>query len=171
MEYLIDLNASAAARRAGYSEETAYSTGWENLRKPEIQDRIKELRDTMAKGFNITRERIIEEYRRIAYFDIRQIHTIDGAIKPIQDLDEESAAAVAGIEVYEEKVPSDDENENITVGQVKKIKIADKVKALDALCRIFGYNAPDKHAFTDPDGNPVTIFQLPDNGRGKVETK
>ena len=35
-EYLIDLNATQAAIRAGYSERTAYSIGTENLRKPEI---------------------------------------------------------------------------------------------------------------------------------------
>ena len=37
-EYLIDLNATQAALRAGYSEKTAYSIGNENLKKPEIQE-------------------------------------------------------------------------------------------------------------------------------------
>ena len=36
-EYLIDLNATQSAIRAGYSEKTAYSVGHENLKKPEIQ--------------------------------------------------------------------------------------------------------------------------------------
>ncbi|MGB3946677.1 MAG: terminase small subunit [Bacteroidia bacterium] len=40
-EYCIDLNATAAAIRAGYSKKTAYSIGSENLRKPEIKDFIK----------------------------------------------------------------------------------------------------------------------------------
>lgn len=40
LEYLIDLNATQAAIRAGYSEKTAYSIGWENLRKPEIRQSI-----------------------------------------------------------------------------------------------------------------------------------
>ena len=39
-EYLIDLNATQAAIRAGYSPQTAYSIGEENLRKPEIKSRI-----------------------------------------------------------------------------------------------------------------------------------
>lgn len=42
LEYLIDLNATQAAIRAGYSKKTAYSVGWENLRKPEIADAIEE---------------------------------------------------------------------------------------------------------------------------------
>ncbi len=39
-EYLVDLNATKAAERAGYSAKTAYSIGQENLRKPEIQAKI-----------------------------------------------------------------------------------------------------------------------------------
>lgn len=41
-EYLVDLNATQAAIRAGYSEKTAYATGHENLRKPEIAQAIAE---------------------------------------------------------------------------------------------------------------------------------
>lgn len=170
-EYLVDLNASAAARRAGYKEGTAYAIGWENLRKPEIQRRIQQLRDEMAKGFNITKERIVEEYRRIAFFDIRTIHTVDGAIKPVNEFDDDAAAAVAGIEVYEERLQSDDPDDQITTGSVKKIKIADKRAALDSLCKVLGYNAPDKHSLTDLDGNPVRIIQMPANGRDRTETK
>lgn len=39
-EYFVDFNATGAAIRAGYSERSAYSIGWENLRKPEIQEAI-----------------------------------------------------------------------------------------------------------------------------------
>ena len=50
-EYLIDLNATQAALRAGYSEKTAYSIGNENLKKPEIQEyiqkRLKEKEDAL----------------------------------------------------------------------------------------------------------------------------
>lgn len=41
-EYLVDFNATQAAIRAGYSEKSAYSIGWENLRKPEIVEAIRE---------------------------------------------------------------------------------------------------------------------------------
>ena len=39
-EYLVDLNATRAAKDAGYSEKTAYRTGADNLRKPQIADAI-----------------------------------------------------------------------------------------------------------------------------------
>ena len=50
-EYLISLNATQAAIKAGYSEKTAYSIGNENLKKPEIQEyiqkRLKEKEDAL----------------------------------------------------------------------------------------------------------------------------
>jgi phage terminase small subunit len=165
-EYLIDLNATQAAIRAGYSENTSYSIGWENLRKPEIQTRIQDLRDEMAKGFNITKERIIEEYRRLAFFDIRKIHTADGGLKSVTDFDDDSAAAVAGIEVYEEDLKSDDPGEQITIGRLKKIKLANKKDALDSLCKVLGYNPPDKKELTGKDGTelfpqPIINYHYP----------
>lgn len=44
-EYLIDLNATAAAKRAGYSEKTAYRTGADLLKKPQIQEMVKKRLD------------------------------------------------------------------------------------------------------------------------------
>lgn len=142
-EYLVDLNASGAARRAGYSQGSDSAIGWENLRKPEIQARINELRELMGKSFNITRERIAQEYARIAFFDIRKIHTVDGAILPVNQFGDDEAAAVAGIEVYEEAT-RDDSGENFTSGTVKKIKVTDKRAALDSLVKLMGYAEPDK---------------------------
>jgi len=49
-EYLIDLNATQAAIRAGYSEKTAYSVGHENLKKPEIQKAIEEAQGKYQKS-------------------------------------------------------------------------------------------------------------------------
>ena len=53
-EYVIDLNATQAAIRAGYSEKTAYSIGNENLNKPEIQKLIEELQSDKSDELNIT---------------------------------------------------------------------------------------------------------------------
>ncbi len=47
-EYLVDLNASAAARRAGYAPNRADAIGWENLRKPEIAEAIGAARGALA---------------------------------------------------------------------------------------------------------------------------
>ncbi|MBN6075790.1 terminase small subunit [Aggregatibacter actinomycetemcomitans] len=58
-EYLIDLNATQAAIRAGYSEKTAYSIGQENLNKPEIQRGIAEARNKRAERTQIKQDDVI----------------------------------------------------------------------------------------------------------------
>lgn len=57
-EYLIDGNATQAAIRAGYSEDTAGSTGHENLKKPEIANRLRELEDEHLRALDLTAERV-----------------------------------------------------------------------------------------------------------------
>lgn len=152
-EYLVDLNASGAARRAGYSEDTAYSIGWENLRKPEIQKRISELREITGKGFNITRERIAQELARIGFSDIRKLYDPEtGLLKPVNALDDDSAAAVSGVERSETNFGDD---ETGGTKEVLKVKMWDKNKALDQLTRLMGFNAPEK-APVDGDGKTVT---------------
>ncbi|MFZ7141577.1 terminase small subunit [Avibacterium avium] len=58
-EYLIDLNATQAAIRAGYSEKTAYSIGQENLTKPEIQAAIQTAQNKRAERVQITQDDVI----------------------------------------------------------------------------------------------------------------
>ena len=60
LEYLIDLNATQAAIRAGYSEKTSYSIGQENLNKPDIATRIQELMNKRSKKTGITAEWVLK---------------------------------------------------------------------------------------------------------------
>jgi len=58
-EYLIDLNATQAAIRAGYSEKTAKSVGSENMTKPDIQQAIQKEMDVRSKKTEITAEYVL----------------------------------------------------------------------------------------------------------------
>ena len=58
-EYLIDLNATQAAIRAGYSEKTAYSVGHENLKKPEIQKAIEEAKNKISERTELTVDMVV----------------------------------------------------------------------------------------------------------------
>lgn len=58
-EYLIDLNATQAAIRAGYSEKTAYSVGHENLKKPEIQKAIQEAQENLSNKTQLTVDMVV----------------------------------------------------------------------------------------------------------------
>lgn len=135
-EYLANgNNATQAAIAAGYSENTAAEMGYENLRKPHISDYIEERKKQIFARLHINQDRVLREYSRIAFSDIRTLYTVDGALKPISELDDDAAAIIAGIETFEEKAKFNDleDAENITLGQTKKVKIYDKIKALDSL--------------------------------------
>ncbi|GJD92916.1 terminase small subunit [Methylobacterium iners] len=72
-EYLIDLNASAAARRAGYSEATAAQAGYENLRKPEIADAIAAAQAERSQRVEITADQVLRELVDIARTDANEL--------------------------------------------------------------------------------------------------
>jgi len=65
-EYLIDLNASAAARRAGYSARTSDRTGYDLLRNPEIQAAVQTALQERAQTTQVTAEMVIDGLRGIA---------------------------------------------------------------------------------------------------------
>ena len=72
-EYLIDLNATQAAIRAGYSEKTAEIIGFENLRKPNIEKFIKEAMNKRSEKTEITQAMVLERYWKIATADPRKL--------------------------------------------------------------------------------------------------
>ncbi|MCI8594977.1 MAG: terminase small subunit [Oscillospiraceae bacterium] len=65
-EYLVDLNATAAAKRAGYNPKTAYSIGQENLKKPEIQSAIQQAKKARRERTEVTQDYVIEKLKEIA---------------------------------------------------------------------------------------------------------
>lgn len=131
-EYLIDLNATQAAKRAGYSENSAHDIGCDNLKKPDIVERLTELKQKRSIRTQITQDRVLQEYARLAYFDVRKLFNDDGSIKKLSELDDETAAAIIGVEVDEIGVG------NVVIGTTKKVKIADKKGSLDSIARHLG---------------------------------
>ena len=71
-EYLIDLNATQAAIRAGYSPETAYSIGQENLKKPEMRARIDKAMAERSKRTGVNADRVAVSYTHLDVYK-RQI--------------------------------------------------------------------------------------------------
>ena len=64
-EYMVDHNATQAAVRAGYSEDTAYSIGSENLRKPEIAEEVERLEQSIAQRVGLEAERVLRGIMRV----------------------------------------------------------------------------------------------------------
>ena len=65
-EYLVDLNATQAAIRAGYKEKNAYQIGAENLRKPQIQKALQEAREAREKATQYNADWIMAQIAKIA---------------------------------------------------------------------------------------------------------
>lgn len=78
-EYLIDLNATQAAIRAGYSTETAGSIGAENLKKPEISRAIAKAMAERSKRMGISQDRVLRELAKIGFSNIEDVVDIDTA--------------------------------------------------------------------------------------------
>lgn len=68
-EYLIDLNATQAAIRAGYSEKTADRIANQNLRKIEVQQYVQKLMTERSEQTGVTAEKVIKELKKIAFSD------------------------------------------------------------------------------------------------------
>lgn len=125
-EYLIDLNATQAAIRAGYSEKTAGQIGEENLKKPEIASAVQAEMDKRAKRIEITQDSVMQELAKIGFGNIRNLYAEDGSLMHVQDMPESVTATIQ--EVTEETIGSGD---NLMLR--RKFKIADKKASLE-LC-------------------------------------
>jgi len=85
-EYLVDLNASGAARRAGYSVKTSNVTGPQYLLKPVVQARIQQLRKVLAKNEGVTPEKVVAEFASIAFHKPSKIYKVSDKIKALESL-------------------------------------------------------------------------------------
>ncbi len=132
-EYLIDLNATQAAIRAGYSEDTAMSIGSENLSKPEIAIAVAEGKAVQLQSAGLSAARVLEELRRLAFNDMRGFYDANGNLKPIHDLNEEQGASLAGMEVIIKNAKAGD---GVT-DEIHKFKVWDKTRALEMLAKHF----------------------------------
>jgi len=139
-EYLVDLNASAAARRAGYSAKTATVIAAENLTKPNVAAAITSAMKARGDRTHITQDRVLRELERIAFFDIRRLYNADGTLKRPDQLDDEAAAVLAGVDVAEQMTYSADGDGELTATPMltKKAKVFDKMAALTLAMRHLG---------------------------------
>ena len=126
-EYLIDLNATQAAIRAGYSPDTAKSIGSENLTKPDIQARIAKAMAERSRRTGVNADRVIMELAKIAFVNASDVIDADTATVKADALPEDTAA------IQSVKVKTFGED-----GLEREVKMADKLKALELLGKHLG---------------------------------
>ena len=126
-EYLIDLNATQAAIRAGYSKETAGAIAGENLNKPIIAEYIKKRMDERGKRIEITQDFVLRELANIASANGTDFAFVMdngmASIIPTSRVSETKKAAIASIK----------QGANGT-----EVKTYDKIRALELIGKHLG---------------------------------
>jgi phage terminase small subunit len=144
-EYLIDLNATQAAIRAGYSKDTAYSTGHENLKKPEIQEAIQLAQKKRADRTGITQDAILNEIRGMAFCRLKDIaEWNEGGLRYFNSDEIKDDAGVS--EVVDSRIIKSGGNgkeggeDQILHSEIKLKRVSDqaKLKALELLGKHVG---------------------------------
>jgi len=98
-EYLVDLNATQAAKRAGYSEKTAQAIAAENLSKPVIAEAIKEQLDKRMNKVEITAEYVLSTIKNTIERCSQAEQVVDKDGVPSGEYKFDSAAVLKGSEL------------------------------------------------------------------------
>ena len=126
-EYMIDLNATQAAIRAGYSPKTANEQGSQLLAKLSIQNRIAQLQAEQSRRTGVSTYRVVRELAKIAFVNAADL--IDPKTASLKsDASHDDLAAVQSVKV---KTFGED-------GLEQEVKLADKLRALDLLGKHLG---------------------------------
>jgi len=166
-EYLIDLNGKQAAIRAGYSKNTAESQASTLLRNPKVQTAVIKGKKRIADKLEVTAERVIAEYAKLAFLDPSVFFTEDGDLLPIQDMPKDAVAAIGGFEVVTMIKRGKTDDETSDPDYLKKVKLIDKKGALDSLSRHLGlFEADNKQQKDDIKKVQIEFVQA---GGKKVE--
>ena len=132
----MDLNATQAAIRAGYSERTAAAQGVRLLRNVKVRDAVAAAQGKRESRTEVTQDMVIRELARIAFSDVRKLYREDGSMKSPSELDDDTAATLAGIETLEEFEGAG--GDRCLVGHTKKVRSWDKGRALELLGKHLG---------------------------------
>ncbi len=138
LEYVKDADKARAYRAAGYKPMTANSCAAlvsQLLRNVNVKRRLGELRERLATRVEVSAARVINELGRIAFSDPRKVIGLNGQITNPQDWDDDTAGAVAGLEV--EKLFEGKGKDREFIGYTQKLKLWDKNTALGNLAKHF----------------------------------
>jgi phage terminase small subunit len=129
-EYLIDLNATQAAIRAGYSPSSARQIADENMSKHDIKNAIEKALAERSKRTGINADRIVTELAKIAFLNPSNVINFQNA-SVLETADEEDLACISSLKI---KRSSSDTGDSVE----REIKIYDKIKALELLGKHMG---------------------------------
>jgi phage terminase small subunit len=154
LEYAVDFNAKQAALRAGYKPGAARGA-WRLVKHPEIAKLLGKSLEERRKRAIVTADRVLREYARIAFADIRRFAEWDPEkvkVRPVSAFSDDDAAAVAEL--------------SAGTGRGTRIKLHDKQRALDAIVRHLGLFDPRQTA-----GDPKAREEAAQRARDKLSRR
>lgn len=158
-EYLLDLNATQAAIRAGYSEKTARVQGCRLLTHADVQSAIAEGRQQIAEKLEVTKDLIVDELAKIGFSNMADYMRAGPDGDPYLDfsgLTRDQAAALSEVTVEDFK---DGRGEDARDVRRVKFKLHDKKGALVDLAKLLGFQI-DKHEHSGPNGGPIQTEEV-----------
>ncbi|WP_319115539.1 terminase small subunit [Pseudomonas aeruginosa] len=135
-EYLIDLNATQAAIRAGYSTRRAAEIGYQLLQRPEVAQAIQAAMAERSRRTEVEADYVIRRLREIDEMDVLDILEDDGSFRSIRDWPKAWRQFLSGIEIAELFEGRGDDRR--IAGVLRKVKWPDKLRNLELLSRHVG---------------------------------
>ena len=158
-EYLIDLNATQAAIRAGYSSNRASEIGYQLLHKTTVQGVIQKLQKLLSEKTDVSAQKVINEFAKIAFTNPKELFGEDGSPLSISELPDNVAAVVS--EIKTRQLQSKDSPVIIET----TYRLHSKVAALENLSKHLGLFEKDNIQ----KGNEMkTVVILPSNNRNET---
>jgi phage terminase small subunit len=162
-EYLVDLNATQAAIRAGYSENTAQEQGSRLLSNVMVQQAVAEGKRLRAEKTGIDAEWVLRRLAEEAEADIADLYSEDGGLRPVHQWPAIwRKGLVSGIKVHQEYDYV--EGEKVPAGVVKEVKLSDRIKRIELIGKHVDVAAfTERLEHTGRDGGPIETKDLSAN--------
>jgi len=125
-------NGTKAAIAAGFSEKTAAQKANTLLHELAVKAAIEKAEQELLNKHRMTADSVLQELSRIVHFDIRKLYNPDGTLKGINELDDDTAAALSSFEIKEIKA------DGTIIGLTRKVKGHDKNRAIESAMKHFG---------------------------------
>lgn len=152
-EYLLDLNATQAAIRAGYSAKTAYAQGERLLRHVEVSALVRERQAARSERTTINADWVLSRLAEEAVADMADLYNEDGKLKAVHEWPLIwRQGLVAGVETVREGVGDD-------TSFVDKVKISDRIKRLELIGKHVGVQAFKEKLELDVSDDVVAILE------------
>jgi phage terminase small subunit len=133
LEYLIDGNAKQAAIRAGYSPRTAKEQGCALFTDPNVKAIIEQGQRRLVEATGMSAELVYKTLERAMRYDPRKLFDEEGELKPITDLDDDTALAITSVEVVEKYCGM---GEDSVLFKTRKVRGSDRIAAASQAAKI-----------------------------------